>query len=59
MANIESLSKEEIASVAQHMGYDPEKHADLQRCKTVILNMDLWDIKRALFFGEGPQREIS
>lgn len=53
MLNIDRLNEDKIIEVAQKMGYDPNKPKELQKCKTIISQMDEWDISRILFFGRG------
>jgi CheY-like chemotaxis protein len=59
MFNIDRLTEDKIIEVAQNMGYDPNKPKELQKYKTIISQMDQWDISRILFFGRGLfMREI-
>ena len=53
MLNIDRLNEDKIIEVAQTMGYDPNKPKELKKCKTIISQMDEWDISRILFFGRG------
>jgi hypothetical protein len=52
MAAIDWLSEDEITYIARNLGYDPKKPAEFKRYKTIISKMDLWDIKKTLFFGK-------
>ena len=52
MAAIDWLSEDEISHIARSLGYDPKKPAEFKRCETIISKMDLWDIKKNLFFGK-------
>jgi hypothetical protein len=51
MINLDSLNENKIIEVAQKMGYDPSKPKELKKYKTMISQMDEWDISRILFFG--------
>jgi hypothetical protein len=53
MLNIDRLNEDRIIEVAQKMGYDPNKPRELKKYKTMISQMDEWDISRILFFGRG------
>jgi hypothetical protein len=53
MLNIDRLNEDKIIEVAQKMGYDPNKPRELKKYKTMISQMDEWDISRILFFGRG------
>jgi len=50
MASIDWLSEDEIINVAQYIGYDPQKPEEFERYETIISGMDLWNIKKILFF---------
>src|SRR3990172_2554673 len=59
MFNIDRLNEDEIIEVAQNMGYDPNKPKELIKYKTIISQMNQWDVSRILFFGRGIfMREI-
>ena len=51
MLNIDMLNEDKIIEIAQNMGYDPKKPNELKKYKTIISQMDEWDISRILFFG--------
>ena len=51
MLAIEKLNHYEVIGVAQNMGYDPKKPAELTACIDKISKMDQWDIAKILFFG--------
>lgn len=51
MPNIDKLDPDKVLEVAQKMGYDPKKSRGLEEYRTQILEMDLWDLSKALFFG--------
>jgi len=53
MSNLNILKEDKIIEVAQKMGYDPNKPKELKKCKTIISQMDEWEISRILFFGRG------
>jgi hypothetical protein len=53
MSNTDILNEERIIEVAQKMGYNPYKPKELKKYKTIISQMDEWDISRILFFGRG------
>ncbi|MBP1749306.1 MAG: hypothetical protein H6Q52_1845 [Deltaproteobacteria bacterium] len=51
MLTIDRLDHDKVIEVAQNMGYDPKKPAELTECINKISKMDLWDISQILFFG--------
>jgi hypothetical protein len=51
MINIKNLDGGKVLEIAQNMGYDPKKSRELEKYKTEISEMDLWDISKILFFG--------
>jgi len=53
MSNLNILKEGKIIEVAQEMGYDPNKPKELKKYKTIISQMDEWEISRILFFGRG------
>jgi hypothetical protein len=53
MLNTDILNEESIIEIAEKMGYDPNKPKELMKYKTIISQMDEWDISRILFFGRG------
>lgn len=55
MLNTHISNEERIIEIAEKMGYDPKKPKELMKYKTIISQMDEWDISRILFFG----RDIS
>jgi hypothetical protein len=52
MTNIGNEDDDKVFEVAQNMGYDPKKSKELEKYKTQISEMDLWDISKILFFGK-------
>ena len=53
MSNLNILKEDKIIEVAQEMGYNPKKPKELKKYKTLISQMDDWEISRILFFGRG------
>jgi hypothetical protein len=51
MSYLNILNVDKMIEVAQKMGYDPNKPKELKKYKTIISQMDEWDISRILFFG--------
>jgi hypothetical protein len=49
---IDTLDYEKVIEIAQNMGYDPTKPAELNNYISDISKMDLWDISKILFFGK-------
>ena len=58
MITIEKLDQDTIGEIVQSMGYDPENPSELKKYITEISKMDLWDISRILFFGNGDAKRI-
>ncbi len=54
MTAIDKLDYEKVIEIAQNMGYDPKKPEELNQYIDTISKMDLWDISKALFFGNNP-----
>ncbi len=52
MTNIDKLNDEKLLEIAQNMGCDVKKSAELKKYKTQISKMDPWDISKILFFGK-------
>jgi hypothetical protein len=50
MIAIDTLDYDNLMKVAQSMGYDPKKPAELNKYLTDISKLDLWDISKILFF---------
>jgi hypothetical protein len=48
---INTLDYDKVIAVAQNMGYDPQKPAELNKYIDDISKMDEWDISKILFFG--------
>ncbi|MCE5261956.1 MAG: hypothetical protein LLG97_00310 [Deltaproteobacteria bacterium] len=46
------LDYDQVMKVAQVLGYDPRKPAELDEYIRIISRMDSWDITRILFFPE-------
>jgi len=51
MPNIDKLDDDAVLEIAQKMGYDPKKSRGLEEYRAQILEMDRWDLSKALFFG--------
>lgn len=51
MTTIDKLDYEKVIEIAQNMGYDPKRPAELTEYIDTISKMDLWDISKILFFG--------
>jgi hypothetical protein len=51
MANADKIGDNKVFEVAKSLGYDPTKSKELEKCITRILELDLWDISKILFFG--------
>jgi hypothetical protein len=51
MTTIDTLDPEKVIEIAQNMGYDPKRPAELNQYIDRISQMDLWDISKILFFG--------
>ncbi len=54
MTAIDKLDYEKVIEIAQNMGYDPKRPAELNQYIDRISQMDLWDISKILFFGNSP-----
>ena len=52
MNTINKLDYDKVIEVAQKLGYDPQKPAELDKYINDISKMDLWDISKILFFGK-------
>ena len=50
MLAINELDPDKVVEIAQNLGYDPEKPAELDKYRDMIAEMDLWDISKILFF---------
>ena len=51
MLAIEKSNHDEVMGVAQNMGFDRKKPAELTACIDKISKMDQWDIAKIRFFG--------
>lgn len=51
MTKMDGMDDKKILKIARHMGYAEKNLKKLEKLKTQISKMDIWDISKILFFG--------
>ena len=49
MTNVDKLDDDKVAEIANSLGYDLKKSKKLEENKTLIVELDLWDVSEILF----------